>query len=53
MILNLTHKIEEGTVIDVNGATLSNVKIDGGFTGFINPQSGNSIVVQNGIIISG
>ena len=44
---------EEGTVIDVNGATLSNVKIDGGFTGFINPQSGNSIVVQNGIIISG
>ena len=30
-----------------------NVKIDGGFTGFINPQSGNSIVVQNGIIISG
>lgn len=44
---------EEGTVIDVNGATLSNVKIEGGFTGFINPQSGNSIVVQNGIIISG
>lgn len=44
---------EEGTVIDVNGATLSNVKIDGGFTGFINPQSGNSIVVQNGIIVSG
>lgn len=44
---------EEGTVIDVNGATLSNVKIDGGFTGFINPQSGNSIVVQNGIIING
>lgn len=50
--------IQSGTTIDVNGATLdnatlSNVKIEGGYTGFINPQSGNSILVQNGIIISG
>lgn len=44
---------EEGTTIDTKGATLTNVKIDGGFSGFINPQSGNTIVVQNGIIVSG
>lgn len=44
---------EEGTTIDTKGATLVNVKIDGGFSGFINPQSGNTIVVQNGIIVSG